>query len=142
MPSIFRVRCLLAALLMVIAMGPVRATSANDDIDAIRAAVFDYFEGINEVDRERIERAFDGSASLKSVAEDGGIRVESIAEARNRWLKAEPQPRTGVILSLDVSDGKVARVVFDFDGAYLDFLTLLKIDGQWKIIDKVFIRTR
>ena len=59
-----------------------------------------------------------------------------------RWMAAKPQPRAGVILSIDVSDEQVARVVFDFDGAYTDFLTLMKIDGRWKIIDKVFIRTQ
>ena len=113
---------------------------ADDDIAAVRATVFDYFDGINEKDRERIDRAFDDSAYLKSVADDGTLRAEPIAEAKARWMEAAARSRTGSILSVDVFDGRVARVVFDFDGVYVDFLTLFKIDGEWKIVDKAFLR--
>ncbi|EED30478.1 conserved hypothetical protein [gamma proteobacterium NOR5-3] len=113
---------------------------ANDDVAAIRATVFDYFDGINEVSLVRLERAFDENAALKSVDQAGGLSVEPIANAIDRWMQGDPAQRRGEILSIDLSDGPIARVVFDYDGAYLDFLTLAKLQGQWKIIDKVFIR--
>ena len=139
MPVIrFRRLFSIAALVAVFAAAPGHA---QDDIDAVRAAVFDYFEGINEVSRERLDRAFDPSASLKSVTDDGTIRVEPIADAIRRWMAADPKSRAGTILSIEVHAGQVARVVFDFDGSYLDYLTLLKLEGQWKIVDKVFVRT-
>lgn len=116
------------------------AAAANDDFSAIRATVFDYFEGINEVSLVRLERAFDESAALKSVDKDGGLAVEPIADAMDRWMQGEPAQRSGKILSIELADGPIARVVFDYDGAYVDFLTLAKLKGQWKIIDKVFIR--
>jgi len=129
------------AMLIAAALAVSGAASAADDMAAIRATVFDYFEGINEKDRERLERAFDEGAYLKSVTDDGTVRAEPIADAIARWMKAEARSRSGAILSVDVVDGRVARVVFDFDGDYVDFLTLFKLDGEWKIIDKAFIRT-
>jgi protease I len=109
------------------------------DSAAIRAAVFDYFEGINEVDEVRLRRAFAAHANLKSVSASGQLNVEPIEAAIGRWLAAAPQARSGAILSLDVADGGVARVVFDFDGRYTDYLTLMRLAGEWRIIDKVFV---
>ena len=129
---------LLAAALFAVSAPAI----ADDDIDAVRATIFDYFDGLNERDEERLRRAFDPSAHLKSVTEDGTIRVEPIADAIGRWMAADAKSRNGVVLAIDVVDNEVARVVFDFDGEYTDFLTLLKLGGDWKIIDKVFVRNQ
>jgi len=126
-------------LSIVLFLAALQAQAAEDDFSAIRAAVFDYFDGINEVNRERLERAFDASAALKSVGEDGLIRVQPIDEVIERWMAKVPEERRGEILSIDVTDGEIARVVFDYNGDYVDFLTLAKLKGQWKIIDKVFV---
>jgi protease I len=120
-------------------LGAASGRSADGDFAAIRAAVFDYFDGINEVSRERLERAFDPGAELKSVGEDGAIVAQPIDEVIERWVSKEPAAREGEILSIDVTDGEIDRVVFDYNGDYIDFLTLAKVRGQWKIIDKVFV---
>lgn len=122
-------------LLLVAASG----RGAEGDLAAIRATVFDYFDGINEVSRERLERAFDASAELKSVGGDGDIVAQPIDVVIERWMAKAPAEREGEILSMDVTDGEIARVVFDYNGDYIDFLTLAKLQGRWKIIDKVFI---
>lgn len=128
-----------------VALGATWVSSSNaaepdNDLQQIRGAVFDYFEGYNEVSRERLERAFHSGAEMKSVAEDGTLSAQPIETMIERWLQAEPRSRRGRILAIDVAERSIARVVFDFDGAYTDFLTLARIQGQWKIIDKVFIK--
>ncbi|MFK7829322.1 MAG: nuclear transport factor 2 family protein [Congregibacter sp.] len=121
-----------------------RPAYGADDHAAIRTAVFDYFEGINEVSRVRLERAFDSDAELKSVNASGALAAEPIADAIARWMHGDASTRRGEVLSVDLFGdavgGQFARVVFDFDGAYIDLLTLAKLQGQWKIIDKVFVR--
>ena len=142
--AMFQLVMLIAAMLLA---GHAFATSSEsqrpsattNDMASIHAAVFDYFDGINTKNRERIEWAFDPSAQLKSPAGNGKVKVEPIADAVARWMSDTPQSRVGEILAVEITDGQVARVVFDFDEAYIDFLTLLKLDGQWKIVDKVFI---
>ncbi|WOJ92848.1 nuclear transport factor 2 family protein [Congregibacter variabilis] len=139
--SRLRFESLCVAALLGLCLSVSDAVAANDEMPAIRAAVFDYFEGVNEVDLVRLERAFDEHAALKSVDHSGALVVEPIADAIDRWMQGEPATRSGKILSMELADGPVARVVFDYDGAYIDFLSLAKLKGQWKIIDKVFIRT-
>ncbi|MFT4769966.1 MAG: hypothetical protein ACI8RN_003120 [Glaciecola sp.] len=117
--------------------GPV---AADDEFTAIRATVFDYFEGINELSLDHLQRAFDANAALKSVDASGTLVVEPIADAIDRWMQSDAVQRRGKILSIDLSGGPIALVVFDYDGAYVDFLTLARLQGQWKIIDKVFVR--
>ena len=119
--------------------GDTKVHAGDEEVAAIQAAVFNYFEGINEQDRARLEGAFDTSAQLKSPDGDGAVKVEPIADAIARWLSGEAQQRTGKILKLDITENQVAQVVFDYDGIFVDFLTLLQLDGQWKIVDKVFI---
>jgi protease I len=111
----------------------------DKEVAAIQATVFDYFEGINELDRARLESAFDTSAQLKSPDDEGAVKVEPIADAITRWMSGKAQQRKGKILRLEITDEQVAQVVFDYDGIFVDFLTLLKLDGQWKIVDKVFV---
>ncbi|WP_008292919.1 nuclear transport factor 2 family protein [Congregibacter litoralis] len=133
-------KAVLSTLLTVLVL-MFSSISSADDIDGVRAAVFDYFEGINEVSEVRLKRAFADTAALKSVGEKGDLRVEPISAAIGRWLAGTAKQRRGSIVSVDLSGYPIARVVFDFDGAYTDFLTLAKLKGQWKIIDKVFIAT-
>ncbi|MEM1188519.1 MAG: nuclear transport factor 2 family protein [Pseudomonadota bacterium] len=128
-----------AALVLLSSLVSPWSWGDGEDLSAIRAAVFDYFEGINEVSEERLRRAFDASASMKNVGEDGSVVARPIDEVIARWLTKTPETRTGEILSIDVTDGEIARVVFDYNGNYVDFLTLAKVRGEWKIIDKVFV---
>ena len=133
-------RDILAGILgIALAVLGVAAQAEADDFGAVRAAVFDYFDGINEVSRERLERAFDPSAELKNVGANGAIVAQPIDQVIERWMAKEPEAREGEILSIDVTDGEIARVVFDYNGDYIDFLTLAKVQGRWKIIDKVFV---
>jgi hypothetical protein len=113
--------------------------TGDEEVAAIQAAVFNYFEGINEKDRARLKSAFDTSAQLKSPDGDGAVKIEPIADAIARWMSGKAQPRKGKVMRLDITEGQVAQVVFDYDGIFVDFLTLLKLDGRWKIVDKVFI---
>ncbi|GGY36613.1 nuclear transport factor 2 family protein [Parvularcula lutaonensis] len=117
------------------------------DRQAIEAAVMDYFEGQGERSAERLNRAFHAeTAQMVGVlsAEDGGTEIRSWAmrETIPRWSEGEPSTaeRKGEILSMNIADGRLATVMFDSDGRFFDALTLAKIDGEWKIVQKVFIR--
>ncbi len=42
---------------------------------------------------------------------------------------------TGKILSGDVVHGQAAQVLLDFDGRYVDLLQLVKVKGEWRIVN-------
>ena len=138
----FQLIILLVGLALLIAGNAIAGghkQAGDEEVAAIQAAVFNYFEGINEKDRARLESAFDTSAQLKSPDGAGAVKVEPIADAIARWMDGKAQSRKGKILAFEITDNQVAQVVFDYDGIFVDFLTLFKLDGQWKIVDKSFI---
>lgn len=138
-----------AALAAAILVTPALADHHGQDADkkAIEAAVMDYFEGQGERSEERLTRAFYGATAQMvgiTKAENGGTDVRSwaMSEIIPQWSQGEPgtAERKGEILSMNIADGRLATVMFDSDGRFYDALTLAKIDGEWKIVQKVFIR--
>lgn len=122
------------------------ALAGDGDEEAITAAVFDYFEGQGERSAERLNRAFHAeTAQMVGVmdGEDGtDVRTWAMNETIPRWSEGEPSTddRVGKIMSMNIADGRLATVMFDSDGRFYDALTLAKIDGEWKIVQKVFVR--
>lgn len=138
----------------------IRATDTSLDLDTgqtsaslsdrvqIKAAVMDYFEGQGEGSFKRLDRAFNDNASMFGVStnDDGEdyLRVwPKMTEVVKNWSRnpnPDAEPRDGEIMSIDVADGRIATVLFRSTDRFYDALTLVKIDGQWEIASKVFIR--
>jgi hypothetical protein len=112
----------------------------------IEAAVYDYFDGQGEADFTRLSRAFDDGAAMFGVREnDQGeeyLRVwPDMNKVIERWGN-NPNPhgeRDSAILDMKVTDGRIATVHFKSADRFYDVLTLVKIDGDWKIASKVFV---
>lgn len=114
--------------------------SHNDTIDAIRATVMDYLDGTRTADAVRLERAFYSSTNLQSIDTEGRLEIV----ARDRFIAfagAGKLPRhTNEILEIDiVNDMAMAKVSFALpDRKFVDFLTLLKLGDEWKIVSKTY----
>jgi len=121
---------------------------SGDDETAIRAVLEDYLNGVAKQDAAMLEKAFDaGNAHMKFVAQsdDGAeaLRVMPIREAFANWTKPPAKPCKGRVLNLDTVDGRMAVAKYEFlwgDVTFIDYLTLYKINGDWKIVNKVFVR--
>jgi len=113
-------------------------TSANNDVEktAIEKVVRDYIFVTDKKDQEAIKRAFHPSAKLMSVGKDG-LREMSQEEW---WGRVSRIPGKGVerkskIAMVDVK-GLAAVVRVDFDKSS-DYISLLKINDEWKIVNKM-----
>ena len=114
---------------------------------AIAAVVEKYFRGVTTVNMQLLEEAMDAEAThLKSVitGADGveKINTESGADAMQRWAKGSAKQAKGEIIALDVLDDRIAIVKFDFrlgEKRFLDILQLVKMNGVWKIVNKMFV---
>ena len=114
---------------------------------AITAVVEKYFKGVTTVNMQLLKEALDTEAThLKSVitGADGmeKINTESGADAMQRWAKGTANHAKGEIIALDVIDDRVAIVQFDFrfgEKRFLDILQLAKMNGVWKIVNKMFV---
>ena len=107
-----------------------------------RVPLENYLKGHATGDPEFMRKAFhtegqlifvrDGKYSTRSFAEYiGGMSGKPPADEarRKRWIE-----------SVDVAgNAAVGKIILDYPTArFVDYMTLLKIDGEWKIVNKSF----
>lgn len=122
--------------------------TASETDAAIRATLDNYLNGVNKQDMALLEKAFAADhAHMKYVVKsDSGeetIKIVPIREAFANWTKPPAKPCKGRVINLDVADGRMASAKYEFtwgDVTFIDFLTLYKIGGEWKIVNKTFVR--
>ena len=119
--------------------------AADVDFADVVRVLSDYFDGLHHGDTSILKRVFHPAAQY-ACATDGSL-LQLRMEDYFPIVDARPSPasrgeaRTDRILSIDFA-GPVtafARVECSIaPKAFTDFLTLVKLDGRWQIIAKVF----
>ena len=116
---------------------------AGQELEAIRRVVIDYFEGMIYADVARITNAFHPEALIVGHYR-GALECDSIAVfAAAVAAEGGPPPGTpyrAAIVSIDVTgDIAAVKVTNEYLGTtYTDYLTMLKHEGRWRIVNKVF----
>ena len=124
----------------IVVLLPARAQNAEDA--AVRAALEHYFRGHATGQGEHFRKIFHPDAKLFAVREGKYWQLTSeqyIANAPGKPPADEAQ-RKRVIESVDVSgNAAIAKIVLDYPQTkFTDYMSLLKIDGQWMIVNKTF----
>ena len=114
------------------------------DVRALRSLAQTYFDAAYEMDAEKFASVFHPSSSVTKVGDDGNVGVTPIATwlAAVRTMKAPKQQgleRDDQILSVDVErELALLKVKLQIPPRYFtDMLSCLKVDGTWKIVQKV-----
>lgn len=121
------------------------AAHAQDPEEAgIRAALEHYLQGHATGDGAHFQAAFHPVASLYWVAADTLAQrtgAAYIAGAPGRPAPDEAK-RTRRIVSIDrTGTAAVAKIELDYPAIrFTDYMALLKIGGDWKIVNKIFVR--
>ncbi len=131
--------------ILLLAGGVQAQSSFGADEQGVRAAVEDYFWGRQNGDQERLARGMmmEGG-DLKGVAEkDGKQTLTNQPMADYAKLNTRPRglPTKAEVLALDIVDGRMAWVKLRLEAAdrdITDYLMLYKIDGAWKIVNKMW----
>jgi hypothetical protein len=121
------------------ALCPLALSAQSDDLQAIESVLNDYMIGGQERDAERVVSAFHPEAKMKYLR-DGSYQE---VNARDFFGGGKPGPkleRTNEIVSIDLSGYvAVAKLRLKYaDKQFTDYMTLMKIDGKWSIINKAF----
>jgi putative lumazine-binding protein len=121
--------------------------TGTDDVKIIEDVVRCYLDGLYESDAGKIASVFHPTSALTSVTDDG----ELVITPRDQWLdkvRARPSPqRQGLprhdqVLTIDVVSPTMAYVKLKCaipPRFFTDQLSLLKTDGRWQIVQKVFM---
>ncbi len=113
---------------------------AQDDEKGVKACLENYMSG----EGDRVERAFHPSAAMKYIdVQSGEFKDVPIAEYIAR-VKANTSKneRKIEIISLNV-EGTAAQAKIKIDNGkqiLYDYMNLLKVNGEWKIVSKIFSR--
>lgn len=118
----------------------VRAQSAEEA--AVRSALEHYMLGHATGQGEHFRKIFHPDAKLFAVRDGKYWQLTSeeyIARAAGKPAADEPQ-RKRAIESIDITgNAAVAKIVLDYPAVkFTDYMSLLKIDGEWKIVNKTF----
>ncbi|MFJ2333864.1 nuclear transport factor 2 family protein [Pseudomonas helleri] len=120
---------------------PVATTEYGDVIQAAQA----YIDGYRSADIAGIEKAFHQDAIMWGYTGDELLQGSAIAVFASffKSLGASPDTHSRLDILAITPTAAVVRVDMENDvlgASFHDFLSLLKIDGQWKIISKIFQR--
>ena len=120
----------------------------DPEVAAIEAVILDYFDGQGEASLERLQRAFHPNSSMFGVVtndeDESDLRVwPKMYDVIEGWAQNDNPPgagRDGEVLSVDIVDDRLAVATFRYADRFYDAFSLVKIDGEWKIAAKTFIR--
>lgn len=137
-------------VMLAVAMGVCVPAAAEQqqgggsgDRAAIEATIRTYFEGDINRDPSLLEKAFHPDAKLLNVAKDGrlGVLTQPDWHASISTPDAKKRERpTPTILDIDIAGNAAiakTQLVFTY-GSFTDYLSLLKLDGTWTIVNKIY----
>lgn len=116
-------------------------------MDGIKEFLASYFEVLQTQDLALFDQVFHSGCVLYSQ-QNGNTIVRPLDEYRRMVEgRQSPQsrgfPRQDEILTIDLLSPEMALVKVRlqlFDSIMADYLNLMKIDGQWRIVAKLFHR--
>lgn len=124
--------------------GAVSAEAAGED-EAVRKPLNAYLQAQATGKAEFIREAFHPNGTI-SAAKDGVLKqrtVDEFAAVFTGKVAANEAQRKRRIVSVDVhGTAATARVELDYPHVlYVDYMSLLKVNGEWKILHKIYDET-
>ena len=130
---------LFALLLMGGLFQPLNAQTS--DYAKVEKTINAYLKGDTQKDFEILKTAFHADATMKYVSSTSGYQEYNALEVFVAEKGREPEKnRTNSIAYVSIT-GKAAHAKLEItypDRVVVDYFNLLKIEGEWKIVNKIF----
>ena len=128
-------------LVLAFLVSPVISAQESDK-EMVKQALNYYLDGGTNNDFDTLKKAFHENASMKFIGKEGYTEVNAIEFFKGVMKPGPKQDRQTKISSVDIM-GNAAHARLEIvykDFAFIDYMNLLKIDGEWKIVSKIFYR--
>ena len=130
------------SLLALTVMACGAAAQKSDEEAAVRQAVEHYLHGLKFNDVASLKQAFYPEAKLFFVRKDGQLGQLT----QEQWYKGfegsagKEEKGDLQITAVDITGNAASvKVVEVYDNSkYIDYLSLLKFGGEWKIVNKIY----
>ena len=130
-------------VIVILALAVATAAQQPSDDALVRQTVETYLHGLKFNDVASLKKAFYPEAKLLFVKKDGSLGQLT----QEQWYKgfaasAGKEERGELkIISVDITAGAASVKVREEypDSIYTDYIALLKLGGEWKIVNKVYV---
>lgn len=134
------------ALTALFVAGPVFAQNADEDDRAIRAVVNVYFRGHATANADTMRAAFHPTAHIEGIRNGQFVSwtVDQYVTGFRGQSAADEASRTRVIDVVDkVGTAAMVKATLTHGATtFTDYFVLLKVDGNWRIANKVYHAAR
>ena len=117
--------------------------SQTSDYAQVEKCIENYLRGDTQKDFETLKPSFHPNATMKYVSSKSGYQEYNALEVFEGDKGREPEKnRTDSIAYINIT-GKAAQAKVEVNYptmTVVDYLHLLKIEGQWMIVSKIFSR--
>lgn len=118
------------------------ANSQTSDYEAVTKTVNYYLDGGTNNDFETLKKAFHETATMKFTRNGEYREVNAIEFFKNAIKPGPKQNRKTRIAYINIT-GNVASAKLEIDYetfSFIDYMNLMNIDGEWKVVNKIFYR--
>ena len=128
-------------LLTLIALVSFRGYAQSDD-ESIKSTLQSYIQGFTKGDSASLNKAFHPNALLRNLNASSGRIQDTPLKTFISKMPSGGVNATGKMLTYEYAGTSgVATVELQFaDFKYIDLLSLLKINDQWKIVCRIYSR--
>ncbi|WP_299763840.1 nuclear transport factor 2 family protein [uncultured Dokdonia sp.] len=126
--------------LIIIAMSATKLQAQQTDLQRIETTLNYYLTGLVNNDAKTLTKAFHPTATMKWIGKD--YKEVNAIEGLTEGMDGTPykeEIKTRVVTVHVAGNTASAQLEIQFPTfTYIDFMHVLKIDGQWKIVSKIF----
>ena len=119
--------------------------SKSGIIEEIEKVIKTYFDLLYKGDKDLIEKVFLPEANVSSLYNDKIVKIDMDGFRKRIAERKSPESigemRDDKIIMIDISSPTTALVKVKCNilhNNYIDYLSLFKVSGKWKIISKIF----
>lgn len=118
--------------------------NGQSDMELITQTLSDYIEGSTEGQPDRLKTAFHPDLNLYSINNEGKVSVWAGTAYIEDTKEGKPTGEGGKIISIDYeNNAAMAKVEISHPkskSTYVDYFMLLKVEGKWTIIHKMYTK--
>lgn len=117
----------------------IQTQAQVSDLQLIEKTINHYFDGMVNHNAKSVEKAFSPSASMK-WNDEKYMEVNAV-EALSEYVNANApvKTKTSITAINIVGNAANAQLELEYETFYfIDFMHLLKIEGEWKIVSKTY----
>ncbi len=133
----------ITTLLLCISISTLTFAQKSDH-ELVKQTISYYLDGGTNNDFDILKKAFHVNGTMKFIR-DGEYKEVKVLEYFKKAMKPGPkQNRKTRIVSIDIT-GNAAQAKIELmypNASYIDYMNLLKTNGEWKIVSKIFSKQK